>query len=105
MDWCSGCNGKISFKKFLQMYEVNPARWRLDTGRVYYQKPISNNPNCRNYYDSVPLCFSFTGCFRYILWKWKRDRAKELADNALIMGEVIESWQNDIREKEKTNEC
>lgn len=102
LDWCKDCKGKISFKKFLQMYEVNPARWMLYTGFVRYEKP---GPHGKYYkFDSVPLCFSFIDCFRYILWKWRRDRKEEQASNALIMCEVIESWQNDMNEKEKTNE-
>jgi len=94
----SGCLEKISFQKFLEIYENSHDKVDLAKGRFYYSPDIFGNSY--NFYFSIP------DTFHYEHWRKAREHKLKEADKNHKMTEIEKAWQKDAeryKEKEMKN--
>lgn len=90
----SGCVSKISFQKFLEIFETSHHKISLNKGCFYY----SPNP----FGTSYCFYFSIPDTFRYEHWRKVREHKLEEERKNCKLTEIEKAWQQDAEHyKEK----
>ena len=83
------CDGKLSFRQFLTLFEVAPLSWEFFACHVhyasYYPRPTHAN-----------FCFSRVDLVRYWIWRSRRRKEIEARQKMENMEKAIASFQADI---------
>lgn len=91
---CHNADGKITFKQFRALYEINDYPWFLsDDGADYW----ADNAGC------VRLCFSFLDEMRYIAWRNRKERLKEKNKKNKNFQIALKAMQKDIEKYQERN--
>lgn len=96
-----GCLEKISFQKFLEIYNNAPGKINLSEGYIRYYKDGASIL-CHGY----AFYFSILDTFRYEAWRKEKERKDDEMRTRKIMKSLNEAWQNDTelyKEKEMKN--
>lgn len=94
----SGCVSKISFQKFLEVYENAHHKIHLGDGRFYY----SPDP----YGIAYSFYFSIPDTFRYEYWRKVLERKDQEERKNYKLTEIEKAWKKDAehhKEKEMKN--
>ena len=83
----SGCVSKISFQKFLEIFETSHNKISLNKGFFYYS-PVMFGPSYRFY-------FSILDTFRYEYWRKSREHKLEEDNKNYKMTEIEKAWEKD----------
>lgn len=93
-----GCVNKISFQKFLEIFETSHMKIDLNKGCFYYSPIMYGTSYC--FYFSIP------DTFRYQHWRKVRMRKLKEDSKNYKMTEIEKAWQKDAenyKEKEMKN--
>ena len=94
----SGCVNKISFQKFLEIFETSHHKISLNKGCFYYSPDMFGLSYC--FYFSIP------NTFRYEHWRKAREHKLEEDRKNYKMTEIEKAWEKDAenyKEKEMKN--
>ena len=90
----SGCVSKISFQKFLEIFETSHNKISLNKGCFYYSPDMFGSSYC--------FCFSILDTFRYEYWRKAREHKLNEDSKNYKMTEIEKAWEKDAeRHKEK----
>ena len=91
-----GCLEKISFQKFLEIYNNAPDKIRLNEGYISYYKDgdllVSH---------SDAFYFSIPDTFRYEAWRKEKERKDEEMRTRKIMEALDKAWEKDAERYKK----
>ena len=91
-----GCLEKISFQKFLEIYNNAPDKIRLNEGYIiYYEDGISLFSNGNAFYFSIP------DTFRYEHWRKEKVRKEAERITRRIMEALDKAWEKDSEQYKK----
>lgn len=95
-DYMSGCDAKISFQKFLEIYENARHKVHLKKGHFYYfDRAYDMRGIGYNFYFSIP------DTFRYEYWRKVREHKLEEDNKNYKMTEIEKAWEKDAELHEK----
>lgn len=97
----SGCVSKISFQKFLEIFEISHSKIDLNKGCFYYSPNMYGTSYC--FYFSIPDTFRYEHWRKVRLHKLKVREHKLKEDRKKYkMTEIEKAWQKDAeRYKER----
>ena len=94
-----GCVEKISFQKFLEIYNNAPGKITLSEGYIcYYRDGVSMFSNGDAFYFSIP------DTIRYEHWRKEKVRKEAERITRRIMEALNEAWEKDAELHEKDKE-
>lgn len=91
---CHVAAGKITFKQFRALYEINDDPWILNDDDVdYWDDKVGR----------IYLCFSFLDEIRYIVWRNRKEFLKEKNKKNKNFQIALKAMQKDIEKYQERN--
>lgn len=83
------CDGKLSFRQFLTLFEVAPLNWDFFSCYVFYTSRFPSPTHANFYFSQVDMV-------RYWIWRRRRKKKIEARQKTQNVERAIMSFQADI---------